>query len=488
MKLLTIIKYCQYKKIINKKNPEIKGIAYHSENVKPGYIFVAIKGQVTDGHFFIKKAVQNGAKAVVCEKEEKNLQGIVQIIVDDSKTALAQISQAFYHFANKKLKIIGITGTNGKTSTSFFLKSILDKAGLKTGLIGTVYYKIGKKIVKFASRTTPMSLDILNFFDKLQKEKAKYVVMEVSSQALDLKRVFGLDFEISIFLGISREHLDWHKTIKNYLASKIKIIKENRSKFCVVNLDNPFSKYFLKNFSKKRIFTYGIKNKNADFFGFNIKSSFDGTSFVVRYKKNKEIPIKLKVVGEFQVLNALASFAGATLLKIPPLIIKKGLEKIKTIPGRFEIIKAKNFFAVIDYAHTPEALKTLLLNTKKLPHKRIILIFGCGGTRDKSKRKPMGQIAGKLADYTIITSDNPRLERPQEIINQIELGIKKTKAKYKKIVDRKKAIFEGVKMAKKGDVIIIAGKGHETYQIFKDKIIPFSDKKVVKEALKKFKK
>jgi UDP-N-acetylmuramoyl-L-alanyl-D-glutamate--2,6-diaminopimelate ligase len=483
MKLLSLLKNIHFQKIIGKGNPEIKGIAYHSDDVKDGYLFVAIKGQITDGHFFVDKAIKNGARAIILERPLKTPLKIVQVLVKDSKTALSEVSQVFYHFPNKKIKIIGITGTQGKTSTSFFVKSVLEESNRKSGLIGTIYYKSGKKILKMAQRTTPMSLDILKFFDRFQKEGIRYVVMEVSSQALDLKRVYGFDFEVACFTGISHEHLDWHKNIKNYLNSKLKIIKENKTKFLVVNLDDPFSRYFLKNFPKKRTITYGIKNQKADFFGYEIKSDLKGTCFKLRYKKN-ELPVKLKVIGDFQVLNALAAFAICSSLKIPLKTIKRGVEKLKRVPGRFEVIKAKDFNVVIDYAHTPESLKTLLLNAKKLVSGRIILIFGCGGTRDKSKRAPMGEISGKLADFTIITSDNPRFEEPEEIIKQIEKGIKKTKGKYIKIVDRKEAIKRGLKMAKKGDLVLIAGKGHETYQIFKDKTIPFSDKKVVQEIIR----
>jgi len=482
MKLSKILKYCDFEKIIGPKNIEVSGICYHSKKTKPNFMFCAIKGQNTDGHFFIDEAISEGAKTIICEKPFSQIENVAQIIVKDSKIALSQASQAFYNFPNKSLKIIGVTGTNGKTSTTFLIKAILDTAGLASGLIGTIYYQAEKEILKQAERTTPMSLDLIQIFDEFLKRNLKYSVMEVSSHSLDLKRVYGLGFKIAVFLGISREHLDYHKNLKSYLKTKLKIVNENKSDFVLVNIDNPFGKNFLSKVPKNtKKLTFG-KNPKADILAKDIKTSFEGTSFKICYK-NKIIPINLKLIGDFQVYNGLAAFGVGVLLRIPLKIIKTGFEKIKVIPGRFEVVKAKDFKIIIDYAHTPEALKKLLLNCKKLPHQKLILVFGCGGTRDKTKRIPMGEIAGNLADFTIITSDNPRFEKPESIINQIEKGIKKTKGNYLKIVDRKKAIEKAIKFAKKDDLVVIAGKGHETSQTFKDRTIPFSDKKVAKNLL-----
>jgi len=483
MKLSEILKNCDFKKVSGPKNIEISGICYSSKETKPDFIFCAIKGQKTDGHLFIYEAIKKGAKAVICERDFKCDEKIFKIIVKDSKKALSQASQAFYDFPNKKLKIIGITGTNGKTSTTFLIESVLKEANLPSGLIGTIYYKAEKKILRKAERTTPTSLDLAKIFQRFLKDNLKYAVMEVSSHSLDLKRVYGLNFKIAVFLGLSREHLDWHKNIKNYLNSKLKIIKENKADFGVINSDDKFAKDFLKIIPKKKRLTFGL-NKSADVSAHNIQSTFKGTFFKIHYQK-KEIPINLKLIGDFQVKNSLAAFTTMLLLGIPLKSIKKGLEKLKIIPGRFEKVPGKNFNIIIDYAHTPDALENLLSACKKLPYQKLILIFGCGGTRDKSKREPMGKIAGRFSDFTIITSDNPRFEKPEAIINQIEKGIKKTKGKYLKIIDRKKAIEKALKLAQKGDLVIIAGKGHETYQIFKDKTFPFSDKKIVKNLISK---
>jgi len=491
MRLSRILKNLQYKEIINKKNLDIKGICYHSKKAKKDYLFVAIKGQNTDGSIFAKEAISKGAKVVITEKKIDNIgDKIVQIIVDDSKIALAQVSETFYNFPFKKLKIIGITGTNGKTSTSFLLDSILRESNKKVGLIGTIYSKLNNKILKKSDRTTPMSLDLAQLFDIFIKNKAEYAVMEVSSQSLDLKRVYGIDFFIAVFLGLAPEHLDWHRTMRNYLKSKMKIIKENKTKYLLLNIDNKYSKEFLKFFPKKRTFTFGLRN-NADFRASEIKISFQGTSFLINYPKGKKIKINLKLIGNFQAVNALAAFASAYLLKIPVEKIKNGLEKLKNVPGRFEFLNSRDlskkipdFKIIIDYAHTSNALKNLLENCQKLPHNRIISVFGCGGTRDKSKRKPMGEISAKLADFTIITSDNPRFEKPIDILNQIEKGVKRFSKNYLKIVDRKKAIKKALSLAKDGDLVVIAGKGHETYQQIGSKLIPFSDKKIVKEILK----
>ena len=486
MKLSKILKNCDFKKIIGSKDIEISGICYHSKKTKPNFMFCAIKGQNTDGHFFISEAISKKAKAIICEKpfSPNPIRDVTQVIVKDSKVALSQTSQALYNFPNKSLKLIGVTGTNGKTSTTFLIKAILDEAGINSGLIGTIYYKAGKEILKQAERTTPMSLDLIQIFNEFLKRNLKYSAMEVSSHSLDLKRVYGLDFKIAVFLGISREHLDYHKNLKDYFKTKLKIVNENKSDFVLVNIDNSFGKNFLSKVSKNtKKLTFG-KNPKADISAKDIKTGFKGTNFKICYK-NKIIPINLKLIGDFQVYNALAAFGTGILLGIPPETVKNGLESLRVVPGRFELIKPENFRVVVDYAHTPEALKKLLLNCKKLPHQKLILVFGCGGTRDKTKRIPMGEIAGNLADFAIITSDNPRFEEPESIINQIEKGIKKTKGNYLKIVDRKKAIEKAIKFAQKGDLVVIAGKGHETTQTFKDKTVPFSDKKVVKNLLAK---
>jgi len=482
MTLSKILEHCDFKEIIGPKNIEVSGICYHSKKTKPNFMFCAIKGQNTDGYFFIDEAISKGAKTIICERPSSQKENVTQVIVKDSKIALAQISQAFYNFPNKSLKIIGVTGTNGKTSTTFLIKSILDTADLPSGLIGTIYYKAGKEILKQAERTTPMSLDLIQIFNEFLKRNLKYSTMEVSSHSLALKRVYGLDFKIAVFLGISREHLDYHKNFKSYLETKLKIVNENKSDFVLVNIDNPFGKKFLSKVSKNtKKLTFG-KNPKADIYAKEIKTDFNGTSFKICYQ-NKEIPINLKPIGDFQVINALSAFATGKILGIPIETIKTGLEKVKVIPGRFEVVKAKNFKTIIDYAHTQAALENLLLSCKKLPHKNLILVFGCGGTRDKTKREPMGEIAGNLADFTIISSDNPRFEEPEAIINQIEKGIQKTKGEYLKIVDRKKAIEKAILRAKTNDLVIIAGKGHETYQTFKDRTIPFSDKKIVKKLV-----
>lgn len=479
MKLSKILKKCDFLKIIGPKDVEVSGICYHSKKARPNFIFCAIKGEKTDGHFFIEEAISRGAKVIISQRPFPLKENVTQLIVKDSRIALALVSQAFYNFPNKSLEIIGVTGTNGKTSTTFLIKSILDLAGFPAGLIGTIYHQAGREILREAERTTPMSLDLIEIFNEFLKRNLKYCVMEVSSHSLDLKRVYGLDFKIAVFTGISKEHLDYHKNLKNYLKAKLKIVNENKADFALLNIDNPFTRFFLKSAKRTKKITFG-KNSKADIFAKEIKGNFQGNHFKICYQ-GKVIPINLKLIGDFQIYNSLAAFGVGVLLGIPLEKIKLGLEKVKVIPGRFEVIETKNFKTIIDYAHTPDALENLLLSARKLPHRNLILIFGCGGNRDKRKRKPMGEIAGNLADFTIITSDNPRFEEPEAIINQIEKGIKKTRGKYLKIVDRRKAIEKAISKARKDDLVIIAGKGHETYQIFKDKTIPFSDKKIVKE-------
>lgn len=493
MKLKEIIKEIKKKRVFNLNNYEIEGIAYDSRKVKENYIFVAIKGSKTDGHNFINEAIERGAKCIVVSKRPSILPAnITEVVVEDTKESLSEIANVFFDYPSKKLNIVGITGTNGKTTTSFIIKEILKQNGFETGLIGTIFYEIGERRI-MSTNTTPESLDLIEMFYEMLTNGCKWVVMEVSSHGIDQKRINGIDFNAGIFTNIaSHEHLDYHKTFKNYLNTKLsfftKYLKESdkKEKYGIINIDSPYSRVFIKGCKKNGIefVTFG-RNKNSNVKLLNYKIEKVGNYIEVEIGKEK-FQFKSRISGYGNVYNLLCGIAFAYVYKIPYGIVQKAFLNINNVPGRFEFIdEGQDFSVIVDYAHTHHALHNLLLSVKSLNPRRIILIFGCGGDRDKSKRPLMGKVAVKMADYVIITSDNPRSEDPEKIIRDIERGIPfYLRRKYTKIVDRKKAIYEGISMAKSGDCVVIAGKGHEAFQILKDVIIPFDDREEARKSIR----
>lgn len=481
------------KKVSNFKNVEIKGVSFDSRKVKDGYIFIALKGQKEDGHRFIPEAIERGAKAIVVENKTSFLiSDVVEIVVEDTKKALAIISSRFYGNPSSKLKIAGITGTNGKTTTSFIVKSILEKAGQKSGLIGTISYQIGERQIT-SFNTTPESADLQSFFSEMIKEGCSWCVMEVSSHGIDQRRIMGVNFDCGIFTNISpNEHIDYHRTFKNYLQTKIKFFtefikeSEKKDKKAVINLDDKFASYFIKAARKSGIdvFTYG-KNRKSVVRLIDFMVTKGGNRIVFQKDKEKiEVFTGLKGIGN--VYNCLAAITFAIAYNIDKEIIIKGIEEISSVPGRFEFIEeGQPFDIIVDYAHTHNGLLNLLQSVKLLNPKRIILVFGCGGDRDKSKRPLMGNIGVKMSDIVILTSDNPRSEEPREIIKDIERGIPfYLKNKYAVIVDRAEAIREAISMAEENDCVVIAGKGHETFQILKDVTVPFDDREQAREVVR----
>jgi len=493
MKLKELIKDIKKRKVFNLNNFEVEGIAYDSRKVKENYIFVAIKGTKLDGHNFINEAIERGAKCIVVSKRPSVIPSdITEILVDDTKETLSEIANIYYEFPSKKLNVIGITGTNGKTTTSFIIKEILTEAGFKTGIIGTIFYEIGERRI-MSTNTTPESFDLIEMFSEMIKNNCKFVVMEVSSHGIDQKRIEGIDFNTGIFTNIaSHEHLDYHKTFKNYLNSKLLLFtrylknSSKKEKYAIINIDSPYSKTFIKGCKKSGLdfITFG-KNKNSTIKLLNYRIEKDGNLIEVQIE-NKKLTFKSKIYGLGNVYNLLAGIAFSYVYKIPDEIVQKTFLKIDNVPGRFEFInEGQDFSVIVDYAHTHHALKNLLISVKSLNPRRIILIFGCGGDRDKSKRPLMGKIAVKMADYVIITSDNPRSEDPLKIIKDIQAGIPfYLKKKYVAIPDRKEAIYQGISMAKSNDCVVIAGKGHEAFQILKDVTIPFDDREEAKKAIR----
>ncbi|MGI5920161.1 MAG: UDP-N-acetylmuramoyl-L-alanyl-D-glutamate--2,6-diaminopimelate ligase [Syntrophomonadaceae bacterium] len=464
---------------------EIKGIAYDSRKVKPGYLFVCIKGFKTDGHLFAQSAVDNGAVAILGETKLDLIGNVTQVIIPDCRQALPILAARFYGQPSRDLRIIGVTGTNGKTTTTHFIRAILEEWGKRTAIMGTLYAKIDDYQHELG-HTTPESLEIEEFFAITRQKKGEYVVMEVSSHALDLNRVDEILFDVAVFTNLTQDHLDYHQTMEKYKQAKLKLfrkIPEGSKNFVIINSDDESARDFI-NAASSRVCTYGIDNP-ADVRATGVNTNLKGTSFNVEYG-GEVLSIRMKPIGLFSVYNALAAIAFALQEGIAPAIIKQALEKVEGVPGRFEQVDCgQDFTVIVDYAHTPDGLQNILATARKLVENRLITVFGCGGDRDRSKRPLMGEIAATYSDFCIITSDNPRSEDPLAIINEIVPGVDRVKdSRYSIIADRREAIRHAIFLARPGDLIIIAGKGHETYQLVKDQVLDFDDRKIAAEFLK----
>ena len=470
---------------------EIEGIESNSKKIKKGYIFVAISGFSSDGHDYIKNAIDNGATVIVAENIKKINkddipENVTLIIAENTREFLALSSCNFYNNPSRKFKLIGITGTKGKTTTTFMIKEILEKAGKKVGLIGTVATYINGKKIEDSDRTTPESLELQKLFSKMVEEKVEYVVMEVSSQSLKLHRVDGCNFDLVAFTNFSEDHISEkeHPNMQDYFESKLKLF--NMCKTGFVNIDDLHGNKIPKLFPENEITGYGIDNY-GNFLAKDITITNSYVDFKVKLTDRNE-RVKVDIPGRFTVYNALCAICICKKIGIDSETIKTALEKIK-VPGRSEMVENKLEIPImIDYAHSPESLESILRAVKSYTRGRVISVFGCGGDRDTRKRPIMGEISGKVADYTIITSDNPRTEEPEKIVKQIEEGIAKTKGKYETIVDRTQAIEKAIKMANKNDMIVLAGKGHEPYQEINGVKYPFDERIIVKEIKKKIKK
>ncbi len=464
---------------------EIRGVQYDSRQVEPGHLFVCIPGAKADGHDFIPQALTAGAVALVVEKPVEAPQGVSTVKVRDARKALPVIASNFYGAPSKRLRVIGVTGTNGKTTTTHLIASVLEEAGNQVGLLGTLYAR-WKGRQEIMAHTTPESVDIERFLSKVVNEGGEYVVMEVSSHALDLGRVDCLDFDVAVLTNLTQDHLDYHVTMDNYRQAKIKLFQKLKKKgngFAVINADDPSHPMFV-DAGPDQVVTYGITNQ-AQVKATSVRVGTEGSTFILEWTQGS-IPLNLSLSGRFNVYNALAAAAFALEEGLDPETIRKGLEKVSGIPGRFEAVKCGQDYAVIvDYAHTPDGLENILNTAREIAKKRIITVFGCGGDRDRSKRPLMGRIAAKYSDFCIITSDNPRSEDPLAIIGDIVAGIDGVYAhKYAVTPDRRAAIGQAINMAQTGDMVIIAGKGHETYQLIKDQVLPFDDREVARDFIK----
>ncbi len=473
MKLFELIKTDNEKL----KDLEITGISCNSNMVEKGFIFVCISGWNLDGHNFAASAIKNGAAVVICERD-LGLEN--QIIVEDTHKAYFEVSANWFSNPADKLKLIGVTGTNGKTSVTYMIKAILEKAGNKVGLLGTVQNLIADKVVP-SNNTTPDAYEMNYLLSLMVEEGCEYAVMEVSSHALDQKRICGVEFCASVFTNLTQDHLDYHLTMDNYFEAKLKLFK--MSKCAIVNLDDPYAERIMEKTDCKKI-TFSLNDNSATYTAKNLEYFPDKTKYqMVGY--NFINKMRVSTGGKFTAYNSMCAAAVALELGISADIIKTALSEIRGVPGRAEIVETgRDFTVIIDYAHTPDGLENILMSFREYKDSRLVVLFGCGGDRDKTKRPLMGEKAAQIADFLIVTSDNPRSEEPMKIIEDIMVGVKKHKTPYKVIENRIEAINFAVANAQKNDIIVLAGKGHETYQILKNETIHLDEREVVAEALK----
>lgn len=486
MKLKTVISGIEGLKVQGNLDIDIKNIETDSRKVTADSIFVAIVGFETDGHKYIKQAIENGATAIMFQeganiKREDFTNNVTIVMAPDTRVAIAKMACNFFENPSRKFTLIGITGTKGKTTASFMIKKILETQGKKVGLIGTVANYIGEKNLGESSRTTPDSVEVQKLLFNMANAGLDTVIMEVSSQALKLHRVDGCDFDIGVFTNFSEDHISpkEHLNMEDYFNSKVKLI--NFSKIAFINADDFKVAKIKKILPDKNIMTYGIDNE-ANLLAKDITITNSSVDFKVKINGKNE-RIKVDIPGRFSVYNALVAISVAIKLGATTEHIKEALLTVK-VPGRSELVEnSKGINIMIDYAHSPESLQSILNAVKGYTRGRVISVFGCGGDRDKTKRPVMGKISTSIADFTIITSDNPRTEDPEQIVDEIEVGAKLGKGKYIKMVDRTEAIKYAIQMANKNDIIVLAGKGHETYQEINGKKNHYDEREIIKEVI-----
>jgi UDP-N-acetylmuramoyl-L-alanyl-D-glutamate--2,6-diaminopimelate ligase len=506
MELRKLLEGVEIRKISGETLKEIEGIAYHSKQVQKGFLFAAVRGIEADGHQFVKEAIERGAEAIVLEKEPQ-IHHRTMIFVPNSRQALGKISSNFYGDPSSRIRLIGITGTNGKTTTTYLLESILKKAGCKVGVIGTINYRFGGKTIP-APNTTPESLDLQRILGEMLGEGTSHVIMEVSSHGLDLDRVYGCQFDGAVFTNLTSEHLDYHKTLEQYFDSKkklfsdylVKSLKERR--FAVTNDDDPRGGKIVEGINLP-VIRYGL-NSSSGITADQIASSFEGLSCRIK-TPGGDIFVHSKLIGNFNLYNILAAVAVGIAMGLPLETLKQGVEGLEGVAGRFEkVVNQRGIHVIVDYAHTHDALERVLLGLRDILESgarsdgKMITVFGCGGDRDRTKRPLMGEIAGRYSDLAILTSDNPRTEDPLAILGEVEKGFQSLRLRkwdvdeiklwrlgkgYLKVPDRREAIRMAIRLAQPSDTVLIAGKGHEDYQIVGKKKFPFDDRIEAKKAL-----
>lgn len=483
MKLHTLLRCLGPFVALSKENPDIVSIENDNRKVQPGSLFICIKGYTVDGHNFAASAIEKGAVAIIAEKELEA--EVPVIVVKDTVRAMARLADTFYMQPTQQLRLIGITGTNGKTSVSHFIENIFSSIGEKTGLIGTMYTKIGQETFE-TKNTTPESLTLQKTFKKMVDTGVQTAVMEVSSHALHMGRVHGCDYDIAVFTNLTQDHLDYHHTMEEYKQAKGLLFSQlgnvfdyERPKYAVLNGDDEASEAYALA-TAAHVITYGI-DSDADVRAINMTMTASGTEFTL-VTPTDSYNITMKLVGKFSVYNVLASIATALVAGIAIEDIISAVESFKGVPGRFEVVDAgQDFSVIVDYAHTPDSLENVLKTVKQFANGKIFVVAGCGGDRDRTKRPLMAKIACQYATNPIFTSDNPRSEVPEQILKDMESGV--IGETYETIVDRREAIAYAIGEANQGDVVLIAGKGHETYQQIGDTFFDFDDRLVAKEAI-----
>ncbi|SDJ74258.1 UDP-N-acetylmuramoyl-L-alanyl-D-glutamate--2,6-diaminopimelate ligase [Sediminibacillus albus] len=485
MKLSEITKALYiYKKTKSIEQIEITGLEMDSRNVKKGDLFICIKGFTVDGHLYARQAEAKGAAAIVAEKPLDV--SIPVIIVNDTTKAIAILANKYFEYPTQSLNVIGVTGTNGKTSVTYLLEAIFREHKHRTGLIGTIQMKMGEECFD-VKNTTPDSLFLQKSFHQMLERNIDTVFMEVSSHALDIGRVYGCDFDVAVFTNLSQDHLDYHSSMEDYLRAKSLLFAQlgntydsERPKFAVINQDDVHHESLIKSTSQP-VVTYGIDSE-ADIRALDVNLDANGATFILK-TTDEEIPIKSKLMGKFSIYNMLAATAAALCSGIPLHTIKRALEATTGVSGRFEpVTVGQPFGVIVDYAHTPDSLENVLSTIRSFVKGKVYVVVGCGGDRDKTKRPLMAASAVKYADLSIFTSDNPRSEEPDAIIADMITGIETEK--YRVIENRKDAIYQAVELADKDDIVLIAGKGHETYQQIKGDTLDFDDRLVAEEAIK----
>lgn len=489
--LIDIIRTLEVTSIIGPQDVEITDITADSRAVTNSSLFIALDGATVDGHDYIDKAVAAGAVAVIVSKPVQVNDDVCVITVKDTRAAMMVVVPSFFDYPANKMRMIGVTGTNGKTTTTHMIRHILKNQGHKVGVIGTVHIMIGDTSYPIHN-TTPDVVDLQHILHQMVEEGVTYCVMEVSSHALALGRVAGVEFDTAVFTNLTQDHLDFHKTFENYLATKCKLFEQVSSsnqhksnKGAVINIDDAYGERVVQK-TKAPTITYSAQGKgtlNAS----DIQMSTKMSDYTVQYN-GESYRVSMNTTGLFNVYNTLAAIGACLQEGISMEAIDMALKTFSAVPGRFELIEeGQDFAVVVDYAHTPDGLENILQTAQSIKEKRIIVVFGCGGDRDATKRPIMGRIAAKYGDIIYVTSDNPRTEDPIQIVKDVEAGVKEALrdgTSYKVIVDRRDAINHAIGAAKSGDIVIIAGKGHENYQILKDQTIHFDDREEARRALK----
>jgi len=463
---------------------EVSGLAYDSRQVHPGDLFFAFPGAHADGRRFAQDALARGAVAVVAESPAPEELRARWIVADHGRQTLALTSRNFYGKPDERLNLTGITGTNGKTTTAYLIDSVLRAAGKTTAMIGTIEYHVAGRVLP-AVNTTPESLDLMRLFRELELAGGTHVTMEVSSHALDLGRVYGLQFHTAVFTNLTRDHLDYHRTMEAYFAAKQSLFTGAGGpppRFAVLNRDDPHARE-MRLYPRTEIYWYGL-GPDSNLRARHIASSFQGLHFDVQFGKVR-FAVESPLLGKINVYNILAACGAGLSYGIEPATVARGIADLQAVPGRFERVnEGQPFVVAVDYAHTDDALRNTIAVARGLNPKRIITVFGCGGDRDRTKRPLMGQAAAEASDFVVLTSDNPRSEDPLAIMNDALVGIRRVDVPHVIEPDRATAIARALNEAREGDIVILAGKGHETYQVLKDRTIPFDDRAVARDVLR----